>query len=342
MATKRLIPCPDPAAYRAVAAAAARYLKLQPWDAFGDEPIAVVLPGDAEPSFAVCMGAGGESFGVAVFRGLAGLRWLLEMNEAGDDQAEEADQLAVCLEAASDLWPHDRAWGKEVGLKFGRGARRPMTVVKRPGYAAVAPKGADLVRLAATVTAILDAVEPGDLEPVGEYGARLRTVVVGDGTSDGTSDGAAGSPPVRVETREFEPPAREPAPVVVPPAELQNRTVGAGEWAIGLRTLPVSVDDDGRVAQGLLVADLDSGLLLGNTVVPAGDPVAAADGVWDALNAQPAKEPLPRRITFTSRACMESTREGLAALGIESEFARENPLLDEAFETLTGFLSGRG
>ena len=332
MATKSPSPCPDPAAYRAVAAAAARYLKLQPWDAFGDEPIAVLLPGDEEPSFAVCMGAGGESFGVAVFRGLAGLRWLLEMAEAGDDQAEEADQLAVCLEAASDLWPHDRAWGKEAGLKFGRGARRPMTVVKRPGYAATAPKAADLVRLAATVTAILDAVESGDLDPVGEYGARLRTVVVGD------AEGA----PVRVETREFEPPAREPAPVVLPPAELQSRTVGGGEWAIGLRTLPVRVDGEERVVQGLLVADLDSGLLLGNTVVPAGDPVAAADGVWDTLNAQPAKQPLPRRITFTSRACMESTREGLASLGIECELARENPLLDEAFETLTSFLSRRG
>ena len=111
-----------------------------PWEAFADDQLfAVVDPRTQETAYCCVLGAGGIEYGLAVYRGSAGVKAYL-MAAVGACDSEEMmlaqDCLSFLLGDREMLGPEERSLQKALGFKFrGKGAW-PLFRSYRPGYLA--------------------------------------------------------------------------------------------------------------------------------------------------------------------------------------------------------------
>ncbi len=114
MPTSSTLPPPVPLeVWQDLLAAAKEFHTARPWEYLGDREVFALTDGQRQPWFPSVLGAGGEVFGVVLYRGLAGLRFLLEaavMLKADPDSAMFLqDALMLDWGAKRDLRPPDLA-----------------------------------------------------------------------------------------------------------------------------------------------------------------------------------------------------------------------------------------
>ena len=120
--------------------AAIAFKKIEPWKWMSDVDVfGVQNPASGEIGYCSIMGALGEVFALAVYRGMRGLQVLLDMADGeiaptDDDALLRQDCLMASFENREELEKQDIAVIKKLGLKFrGRGAW-PMFRDYSPGY----------------------------------------------------------------------------------------------------------------------------------------------------------------------------------------------------------------
>lgn len=117
-----------------------RVKQLAPWEFMEeDEIFGVIDPDTGEPGFVSVMGAAGEHFAVAVYRGAAGLYRFMKLVEIGPevtvDEVLDTPQIQASFEDREMIEKRDREQMKALGLKFrGRNAW-PIFRSYRPGFA---------------------------------------------------------------------------------------------------------------------------------------------------------------------------------------------------------------
>ncbi|MEZ4771203.1 MAG: hypothetical protein R2844_22635 [Caldilineales bacterium] len=130
---------PNHEEWRRLYEAAIAVKALGPWMwMYEDDLFAVEDPETGELGFVSVMGAAGEHFAVAVYRGGAGLRGFMAMQDAGEamnaELALSTPQIQASFENRDLLTAEDRAVIKSLGLKFrGRNAW-PWFRSYRPGF----------------------------------------------------------------------------------------------------------------------------------------------------------------------------------------------------------------
>lgn len=111
---------------------------LEPWDWMAEDDIfGFQMPGTGELGFISVMGAAGEHFSMAIYRGMEALDGFWNLQELGNQMTPEAllqiPQLQASLVNREDITDKDRKVMKELGLKF-RGANAwPQFRSYRPG-----------------------------------------------------------------------------------------------------------------------------------------------------------------------------------------------------------------
>lgn len=119
---------------------AARVKALAPWEFMEEDDLfGVIDPDTGEPNFVSVMGAAGEHFAVALYRGVSGLYSFLFVQELGPDAAIEnvldMPHIQLSFEDRELVEKRDREQMKELGLKFRGRAAWPIFRSHRPGYA---------------------------------------------------------------------------------------------------------------------------------------------------------------------------------------------------------------
>lgn len=118
----------------------ARVKELAPWHYLEEDDLfGVIDPDTGEPNFVSVMGAAGEHFAVAVYKGVIGLHSLLYVQHRGSEISAEAvldmPQIQASFEDREMVEKRDREQMKALGLKFrGRNAW-PIFRSYRAGYA---------------------------------------------------------------------------------------------------------------------------------------------------------------------------------------------------------------
>jgi len=185
----------------------ARVKALAPWDFLNEDDIfGVIDPDTGEPNFVSVMGAAGEHFAVALYRGVIGLYSFMFVQNLGPQFPAEAvldmPQIQVSFEDREMVEKRDREHMKALGLKFrGRNAW-PIFRSYRAGYAPWFIDKAEARTLTYALEQLLD-MAPRLLEATEDLlmpgGDREYLVRVAERTADGLV--------WRDETMTFDPPA---------------------------------------------------------------------------------------------------------------------------------------
>ena len=185
----------------------ARVKALAPWDFLEEDDIfGVIDPDTGEPNFVSVMGAAGEHFAVALYRGVIGLYSFMFVQHLGPQLTAEAildiPQIQASFEDREMVEERDREHMKALGLKFrGRNAW-PIFRSYRAGYAPWFIDKAEARTLTYALEQLLD-LAPRLLEATEDLlmpgGDREYLVRVAERTADGLV--------WRDETMTFDPPA---------------------------------------------------------------------------------------------------------------------------------------
>jgi len=165
---------------------AAVFVESTPWNVLSDDQLfAVEDPGTGEVAYCAIMGAGGIEYGLAAYRGTAGLKaYAVVANDAADEDEHLLiqDCLTFSLGNRDEVFPEDRAVHKALGLRFrGRGAW-PIFRSFRPGYLPAMPTAQEAAFLRTCLEqsdSLVEELVSGHrlpaLDPASQFPARRRT-----------------------------------------------------------------------------------------------------------------------------------------------------------------------
>ncbi|MBV9848153.1 MAG: hypothetical protein JO250_00555 [Armatimonadetes bacterium] len=335
--------------WRALYEAAARFHEVAPWDWMEDADVfGVQDPESGEVGYCCIMGALGEHFALAAYRGSRGLAGLWEVRLGPPaEMLEPAEMLALqdCLMASFEdrqmLHARDREIIKSLGLKFrGRNAW-PQFRSYRPGYQPwflTAPEARFLtVALQQALDVAERLYEDPDLlpEPTPDGKYLVRVPKRGD---DGTW--------------QWRDARRSPAPFptgpkAAPPDEKRIgrckdtllRTQGILETDFFYSPAPVQENADAPPFFPFLIlaADPETGMILGNEMA---HPAEIASALPDALlTIFENLEMLPAAVAVQREGARDYLTPTMAALGIELVLVERLRAVEEAREALSEFLS---
>ena len=167
--------------WRRALEAALAFRTLAPWEWMNDSEIAAVVDAGGRPWFASVLGAAGQVYGLALYRGAAGLRVVQQLMAArGPEDWEELrfaqDGLTVWFGPKSELRKEDRERYAALGYQPVRGARLawPSFLDHRPGFVAWPPDADDLSWMVEVIPAVRCLAEilrdhPGLFEDRGQF-----------------------------------------------------------------------------------------------------------------------------------------------------------------------------
>lgn len=140
---------------RAVFAAAADFYRQAPWKALGtEEAVRIGCPDFPHPWYAVVMGVGGMTFGVALYRDLELLQqgWANEMDQ--EEHIARTEALTVTFGPADETPEEDVAAANENGWPMAGPDAFPSIFYKEPGIETRPPTAEELDQLEACLRAL--------------------------------------------------------------------------------------------------------------------------------------------------------------------------------------------
>jgi hypothetical protein len=318
---------------RAYYDAAMRYLRAAPWRFVESmDPFAVFPPGASEPLVVTVMGAGGEEYGLGVYRGEGAFDQILAMmrGEGGEAMASEVDALSCMLELYGRMPPQVRTPISRAGARPKRDAPAPWAIAKRPFKHPANPSDADLELLTTLMDTVLVARERG-LLPLGKsFESALRAERCPEG--------------LVVTVEPFSPPSREEQapPVLMIDAEaLAKLPIMDAVWHVGCPAAPVSVGDMEDEIRMLFAVAEPNGIIIGAEMIHGERALAMA--AFGLIGLFSKCKGIPRTLVFMEHELRDALAPHLESRGIECVLTdTPSPLLAEAVGALFGHLFGGG
>jgi hypothetical protein len=335
-----------PAVWRELLDAASAFRAAQPWTWLDDMDVFALVDEGGRSFFPSVLGAAGQVFGLALYRGEPGLRFLFEGVIACDDVPRDAAFLqdAILLDwgAKKALAPEDLAVLAALGHAPRACEHRawPCFRSHAPGWFPWFLDAAEARALTRGARALLACAELARVDedffaPCDEDDRVLPTVALADAL-------AGPLQPAQVEWRRWElGPAPSPAPVAPPPAWSAVRALpinprGTLEFDIFHLLSPVA--DTGRpyFPRMTLLADGGSGYIYGMEM-------AAPDRAWGDLvvstweKAWRSAKFRPATILIRREEWLPSLQPLAESLGLKLELRDDLPFIDEARESLERF-----
>ncbi len=322
----------QPALAKRAVEAARRFAQWEPWEEYSDEmPIALRLPDQTHPAYAVILGNAGVEFGLAIYLGERSIEQLRLL--ASD---ERPPVVAPMLLLSFDPPGQVPEMLREISRLGGASERViPVFAAIEPGRAGRLPRAAELKLVIQVLAALRLAGERDLLRPRpfdAQRGGRLLCLTV-TGDRPKVADVVAGF--VDVAATPDAPPARAGLP-----GELWDLPVSPGQhWLVGLEPAPMAIGEEARVPDLLAVVDAADGGLVGLQPALYEDPGDLADRQRTAVElfADIAARPklgeprLPERLTVLHAALGEALAPGLAARGVQVDTQAAHPLVAAVF-----------
>jgi hypothetical protein len=306
------------------------------WKRFSNfDCFAVKTPGLDEPMLGVVMGAGGDEYGLSLFRGPHAadfLDMLMKPQELGDDVLEDLDMLGFSLTPFGDLPPDTQAFLREGGLHPRYDEQVPGFLVKLPGRLPRLPDESELALLLLILRGIVEADQKKLLQP--------GTLQGREGISFLEIRGDAAEPQVSV-TRQKWHLAPAPKTVPLPPGglDLKGLPILEETWLVGTPAFSGRIRGDNREMQLLLVAEEASTYLFDARPVFAGDVREAVEAIVRVFRKGPrGRKGLPRRIVFSNRKLHDAMAALLEPLGVECTFLSVIPKLRQIADEFLGMM----
>jgi hypothetical protein len=292
------------------------------FDCFG-----IRVPGQSKPMLGIVLGAGGDEYGLSLFRGTdaaASLAGILSPEGPGDDVVDDTDVLGFSMSAFGELPPDAQSLLREAGRHPRYDEQTPMFMVKPPGQQPRTPDVPELALLLLVLRGVLEADKRRLLQPA--------TLDNEEGICVLTLSGDPAAPQVSVARERWQLPE---APTAVP-VQLENIDLTGlprlkGTWLVGTPTMGPGIKDDSRVMQLLLVADDASQYVLEARPVFAGDLEEAVNALVETLHGHGlgGGRGLPREIIFSNRKLHDAMAMILEPAGVKCTFASVIPKLRE-------------
>lgn len=325
------------------------FREAAPWERMWDSPVVGVQdPESGEIGCCSVMGAGGEVFGLMVFRGAEGL-WAFDQIAAGNDEdaspwdaraaVATAPLIAFTLGGREEVPPEDRQVFKALGLRFRGRNGWPVLRGHHPGYRPWRLTAPEVRFLAAALAAVRAFSLDGErlallkqLEEAGRLDARggsqpVLTLVAGE-------SGGWTTRMVELEPR----PALPVDPAFDEPRarRLLRRVSRRGAtWQLELLPAPFAVGEPGARPQATwlgVALDEQSGLALHTYAYAARDPLQPAEFLLAAVESVGQR---PAEV----RVCRRDTAAGLApvakALGCRLSRSRRLPEVEAFLEEMS-------
>ncbi len=328
--------------WRGLLAAATEFRTAAPWTWLEDQDVFALIDEEGRPWFPSVLGAAGQVFGLALYRGENGLRFLLKTAPALGTPDCDPRELMFLQDALLLDWGSKRELAQEDLAVLAALDHRPPSRARQawpsfrshvPGWFPWFLDEAEALALtcglrATLACAALARANPGFFRPCEADGSLLPTVSVAAALRGPLADG-------QVEWRQWQlsPPAA-PAPIRLPTGwesirkkSLNNR--GVLEFDIFLAATPTS--DGGRPyfpRLGLL-ADGQTGYIYAMQLAPPARPwEELVTAVW--AQALLSLQQRPRRIAIRRLEWMAALAPLAAALDIELELRDELREIDSA------------
>jgi len=154
---------------RSVVEAAEEFHSRRFWRRFTNfDCFAVRIADRNESMLGVVLGAGGDEYGLSLFRGpqaAASFAALVHPGSMGDDALEDLDMLGFDMEAFGDLPPENQALLGEIGRHPRHDEQAPRFLAKPPGRRPRLPDESELTLLLMVLRAVVDADKKKLLQP---------------------------------------------------------------------------------------------------------------------------------------------------------------------------------
>lgn len=308
------------------------------WKRFSNlDFFAIETPGLDEPMLGVVMGAGGEEYGLSLFRGARAaefLTMLLRPEELGDDALEDLDMLGFSMTAFGDLPPDTQALLRQAGQHPRYDEQVPSFLVKLPGQQPRLPDESELSLLRLILRGIIEAdkqklLQPGTLR--GKEGI-VALEIRGD----------PAEPHVSVTRQKWQtPPAPKTAPVPSRGLDLKGLPLLDETWLVGTPALAAGIQGDNREMQLLLIADEASEYLFDARPMAAGDLREAVEAIVRIFRKGPrGRKGLPRKIVVSNRKLPQAMAALLEPLGVECAFLSVIPKLRKIADEFLDLMGG--
>ena len=329
--------------WRDLLAASMEFRREQPWAWLDDDMVFALIDDDGGPWYPLVLGAASQVFGLALYRGEAGLRFVLETSKTLEDSPQDAlymqDALLMDWGAKHALGPEELAVLAELGHRPKARERNAWPCYRShspgwfPWHLVETEARALTIGIRATLAcAELVRSEPDFFAPSERDETVLPTVTIA-ATQSGTLQAD------QVEWRRWLlPPPASPVAPVTPAAwsELLQRPKSPTlvlEFEI-FHTMMPTLDGDRPYFPRLgLVADGNSGFIYAMDL-------AAPDRLWaDLVTAVFSKafsglKVRPKAIAIRRPEWVEALRPPIEKLGIQLKLVPELPMIDEAREAM--------
>lgn len=309
-----------------VVAAARRYERWAPWEEFDDtQALALELPDEPQPIYAVVLGAAGQTFGLALYRGDRALEQL-RLVSSDPKPPVVATMLLLAFDPPGAVPEAFREITRAAGVTD---RVIPVFYCVDPGTGRRQPKSQELRLFVQAIDTLLLADERDLLRPRRFKPDRECKLLTLTARSDGKKITDVTARYVDV------PGTAEPAERAPLPEALLEAPLADEHWIVGLEPSPADAPQQPEV---LAVIDAANGRLLGMTLVLPDEPgelddaIAAFAGIAEAPTDGEAR--LARRLTIAHRRLAAALAPELGARGVEIEAVDEHPALKKVFDGL--------
>jgi hypothetical protein len=311
---------------------AMRFYSATPWRFIESMvPFAVYPPDASAPLVASVLGAGGEEYGLGVYRGDDVFEHVraLTNGEMGVRLSSKVDALSCMFEPYGRMPKEVRAPILRAGAKPTRDALVPWAIAKRPFKTPANPTDTDLALLGTLMDAILAALEKKILPLAGSFEAALRIV-----RTEGRLE-------VSVEPFTVPAPRQRPAPatLMLDRTALARLPIMDAAWHVGCPVAPISVADMDDELRALVAVAEPNGIIVGAQILHGERALDAA--AFEVVAMFSKLGGIPREIFFTEVEVRDALAMHLEPRGVVCALAEvPSPILMEALTALFGHLSG--
>lgn len=326
--------------YREAFEAALDIDALRLWESFDDRVcFPVRIPGSPHPVFASVMGAAGQEFGLAVYRGADAGSSILETvaSVAMDDgMADAMDFLSFGMSPMHELPPAGKEFLRAAKVSSRRDDRVPLFIAKDPGKFARALSRVEVAEMLMLLRGLVKAHKNGILAP--------SPVAPGAATHEYGFSGDPRDPEIEVKEGRFPAVTRAGNPLVASPGGLGALPRLPTTYVIGYPVLPFGVDQVDGTVRLVLVADLADGRVLQGTIP---DPprlegaVRLLGRIFKGRNLL-SRRGLPREAIFADRGLHDAFAPTLAPLGVSCSYEPGHPLLEDLKESMNEWMGSGG